>query len=173
LLSKLVKWTRVPSRRFLLAAVSVPAFIFPMLTGCNGDGKSAADPINVNAGQIVRPADAGLALDDPGAVRAFETADRFLSDWLFLHDTTRASQHITPDLRASLEALLNETEVEGSCVLRQIEGDSLDAQGVTVARYAIEGCQITPPEADPADAIDITVTVTDEAAWVTGVQFLH
>lgn len=174
-----MKWTRLPTRRFLpgrrflLAAVSVPAFVFPVLAGCNGDGKSAADPIDVNAGQIVRPSDAGLALDDPGAVQAFETADRFLSEWLFLHDATRASQNISPDLRAGLEGLLNDTEVEGNCVLRQIQGDPLDAQGTTVARYAVESCQIALPEGEPADAIDVTVTIADQTAWVTAVQLLH
>lgn len=173
MLARLARRIWWPSRRFWLAAVSVPAFIFPVLTACNGEGESAADPINVNAGQIVRPADAGLALDDSGAVQAFGAADRFLSDWLFLQDTTRAAKHITPDLRPTLEALLNDTEIEGTCVLRQIEGEPLDAQGTTVARYVIEGCQITPPDAEPADAIDITVTVTDQSAWVTGVQFLY
>lgn len=173
MLSKLVKWTRLPSRRFLLAAVSVPVFVFPVLAGCNGDGKSAADPIEVNAGQIVRPSDAGLALDDPGAVLAFETSDRFLTDWLFLQDATRASLHISTDLRPGLMALLNDTEVEGSCVLRQIQGDALDAGGTTVARYAVEDCRITPPDGELADAIDVTVTVAGQDAWVTAVQLLH
>lgn len=174
-----MKWTRLPTRRFLpgrrflLAAVSVPAFVFPVLAGCNGDGKSAADSIDINAGQIIRPSDAGLALDDPGAVQAFETADRLLSDWLFLQDPTRAAQHISPDLRAGLEALLKDTEVEGACILRQIQGDPLDAEGTTVARYTVENCRIALPEGEPADAIDVTVTITDQTAWVTNVQLLH
>ena len=174
MLARLARLIR-PSRRVWLAAVGVPTLLLPaVLTGCSGGGEGASGTVvEVKAGQIVRSSDADLALNDPGAVQAFDTAGRFLTDWLFLQDTTRASQHLSPDLRAGLESLLNETQVDEGCVLRQVQGEPLDAQGMTVARYLIEGCQITPPEQDPADAIDITVTVSDQGAVVTGVQFLH
>ena len=43
--------------------------------------------------------------------------------------------------------------------------------GTAVARYSIDGCRVAPPGDLTASHINITVTVTDQNAWVISVEF--
>lgn len=137
------------------------------LGGCIFGGDGAG---NEAQRQITRPNSGALALDDPGAVRAFDVADMFLLDWFFRRNPEEALAHISSDVRASLSSTVTETEIEGECSFVQVEGDPLDADGTTVARYAAEGCRILPPDDDPATHIAVVVTVSDSNAWVTDVR---
>lgn len=149
-------------------ALMVVVLIAGLASGCIFGGENSAD---AGAGQITRPNDSGLALDDPGAVQAFDAADMFLVDWFFRRNPEQALAHVSADVRPSLTSTVTETRIEGQCSFVQVDGDPLDANGTTVARYAINGCQVIPPNEEPATHIAVSVTVSDTQAWVTGVEF--
>lgn len=139
------------------------------LTGCLGDGTDAIEP----HGQITRSADIGLPLDNPDAVMAFDVADDFLLSWFFRDDTDRALEEVHPDLRESWRSLLDDTKISRDCSLLQIEGAVPDAAGTVTARYALDGCQVTPPGGTTALYIDLTMTRADNRYWVNQVEFLR
>ncbi len=148
----------------------IPTLIIALvLTGCISGGSDAQN--SGPPGQITRPADVSLALDDPGAVRAFNTADLFLTDWFFLGNPEAAANRISLNLRQPWESLLSETGVDGNCSFRQVGGPPLDASGTTIARYQIDGCLITPPGDKTATHINVGVTATDTSAWVISIEF--
>lgn len=137
-------------------------------TGCNGGGEEA------NAsGQITRPADVGLPLDNPAAVAAFDVADDFLLDWFLLNDTEAALQHVHPNFRDAYRSLLEDTVIDRTCSLLQVEGSLPDASGTVTARYAIGGCRVRSPSINTAVYIELTMTAGEGGPWVSQVEFLR
>lgn len=122
-------------------------------------------------GQITRPTNVGLPLGDPATVAAFDAANAFLIDWLFLTEPALAAEHISQDLRPTWTQFLQDTLVEGKCSLTQTSGAPLDAAATTVVGYTISGCRITPPGQEEAGELRVTVTATDSNLWIVGVAF--
>lgn len=139
------------------------------LTGCLGDDTGASE----TRGQITRPADVGLPLDNPDSVAAFDVADDFLLHWLFREDIDRALEGMRPDLRESWRPLLEDTGVSRDCSLLQVEGSVPDQAGAVRARYAFDGCQVTPPGGKTAVYIEMIVTRVDNLYWVNHIEFLR
>ncbi|CAN5825234.1 hypothetical protein BH20CHL1_BH20CHL1_01760 [soil metagenome] len=139
------------------------------LTGCMGDANGASEP----RGQITRPADIVLPLDNSDSVEAFDVADDFLLSWFFRDDIDRALEEVHPDLRESWRALLDDTEISRNCSLLQVEGGMPDQGGGVTARYAFDGCQVTPPGDKTAVYVDLTMTRVDDRYWVNRVEFLR
>ena len=135
--------------------------------GDDGDGLDRDD----RPGQISRPADIGLPLDDPRAVQAYDRADQLLLDWFITRDLDIALENFSSNLRTTWASIFDGTEIEGNCSFTQIEGTAPDGSGTTTARYAIDGCRVAPPGDLTASQIAITVAVTDQNAWVTSVEF--
>ena len=159
------------TRRVLIGLLAGTALLALLLASCfspTSDANSTPPPL----GQITRPADAGLPLGDPAAVAAFDTANRFLVDWLFRDDPARAAERMSLDLRPIWTQFLQDTLVEGGCTLTQISGAPLDAEGVTTARYQISNCEITSPAGVQAAEVRVTVTSTGANIWITGVEFV-
>lgn len=139
------------------------------LTGCLGDKTGASEP----RGQITRPADVGLPLDNPESAAAFDVADDFLLTWFFRDDIDLALEEMRPDLRESWRALLEDTDISRKCSLLQVEGSLPDQGGGVTARYAFGGCQVTPPGGKTAVYIQLTMTSVDNRFWVNQIEFLR
>ncbi|HLT19404.1 MAG TPA: hypothetical protein VKZ96_08115 [Thermomicrobiales bacterium] len=150
--------------RWLLAL----ALLAALLTGCLGGDD---DDDGERPGQITRPAGAGLPLDDPVAVQAFDRADQLLLDWFILGDLNRAQENFSANLRTVWASIFDGTTIDGECSFTQVEGSQPDASGTVSARYAIDGCRVAPPGDLTATHITILVTVTDQNAWVISVEF--
>ena len=148
-------------------------FIFLLVPGtlaaCSGESDARSEP----NGQITRPGDVGLPLDNPEAVAAFDVADRFLLRWFFLQDIDRALEFVHADSRETWQPLLEETGIKRSCMLLQVEGSTPDAAGVVMARYAIGGCKVTTPDELAAEFIELTMTSGAEGPLVTQIEFLR
>lgn len=154
-----------PSIRWAMVGM----FALLLLTGCMGDGGGAGE----FRGQITRPADVGLPLDNPDSVAAFDVADDFLLSWFFRDDIDRALEEIHPDLRESWRSLLDDTQISRNCSLLQVEGGVPDQGGGITARYAFGGCRVTPPGGKTAVYIQLTMTRVDNRYWVNQVEFLR
>jgi hypothetical protein len=152
----------------LLAGIVLLTLVLASCFSPASDANSTPPP----QGQITRPTDAGLPLGDPAAVAAFDAANRFLVDWLFLDDPARAAERMSLDLRPTWTQFLQDTLVEGECSLIQTSGAPLDANGATIVGYRVTNCRITPPDADVASEVRVAVTSTGENFWVTGVAFV-
>jgi len=151
--------------RLLLGLALLPLLL---LGGClGGDDDNAGE----RPGQITRPADAGLPLDDPIAVRAFDRADQLLLDWYIRHDLDRALENFSANLRTAWASIFDGTTFTGQCSFTQVEGSQPDGSGTVSARYAIDGCRVAPPGDLTASHITVLVTVTDQNAWVISVEF--
>lgn len=154
-----------PSMKWI--AVGVLALLG--LAGCMGDATGA----NEQGEQITRPADVGLPLDNPDSVAAFDVADDFLLSWFFRDDIDRALEEMHPDLRESWRSLLEDTEIDRNCSLLHIEGSVPDQGSGVTARYAFDGCQVTPPGDKTAVYIELTMTRAEDRFWVNQVVFLR
>ncbi len=139
------------------------------LTGCLGDDTGAREP----RGQITRSADIGLPLDNGDSVAAFDVADDFLLSWFMRRDIDRALEEMHPDLRDPWRGLLEDTRISRSCSLLQMEGSVPDAAGTVTSRYALGGCQVTPPGGLTAVYIQLTMTRGDDRYWMNQVEFLR
>ena len=139
------------------------------LTACMGDDTGASE----SQGQISRPADVGLPLDNPEAVTAYDVADDFLLSWFFREDIDRALEEMRPDLRESWRSLLEDTDIDRDCTLLQVEGSTPDLAGAVTARYAIGGCQVVPPGGTTAVFIQLTMTNVENRYWVNQIEFLR
>ncbi len=158
-------WTR-PALAFValvLAVLLLPACI----SGGDDDGPDRDDGI----GQITRPADLGLPLDNPAAVQAYDRADQLLLDWFIRRDLDAALGNFSSNLQTTWASIFDGTEIDGNCSFTQVEGSVPDASGTAVARYAIDGCRVAPPGDLTAAHVNIQVTVTNQNAWVTSVEF--
>lgn len=151
-----LKWTL-----FMLAGLLV-------LTGCSNDVKSEAAP-----GQITRPGNIGLPLDNPEAVAAFDVADDLLLNWFLLEKYDRALEYIHPNLRESWRSLIEDTEVKRKCSLLLVEGSQPDASGMVQARYAIGNCQVVAPGGLTTVYIELTIVPGEGGPWVTQIALLR
>lgn len=158
---------RPSTGRVALLLALIPALLLPACLGGGDDDDGSGE----QPGQITRPADAGLPLDDPIAVQAFNRADQLLLDWFILGDLDRALENFGSNLRTSWASIFDGTTVEGECSFTQVEGSPPDQSGTLTARYAIDGCRVAPPGDLTATHIAIQVTVTDQNAWVISVEF--
>lgn len=154
-----------PSLRWL----AVGCCTLLVLTGCLGGDGGGGEP----QGQITRPADVGLPIDNADSVAAFDVADSLLLSWFFREDIDRALGEVTPELRESWRALLEDSEVKGDCSLVQLEGSVPDVSGVVTARYAISGCQVSSPDGKTAVYIQLAMSRSQERYWVNQIQFLR
>jgi hypothetical protein len=144
--------------------------LLSLLTACIGDdNEDDAEP----SGQITRPADLGLPLDNPASVEAFNVADSLLVAWFLQRDPERALSKVHPNIRESWRPLIEETEIQRTCSLLQVEGSQPDASGVVVARYAIGGCKVTAPGGFTAVYIRLMMTTSDGGPWVSQIEFLR
>lgn len=162
--------------RRLITPGCVLLTILMIVSGCIGNGDNDNPDVEPTPepvpGQLIRPADANIALDNPQALAAFETAESFLVSWLFLRQPEQALRQVSADQRPAIGALLGETLVNGACRLTQVAGAAPDENGVTTARYRVEACQIVPVGAvDPATQISVTVTIAEQRPWVTALSF--
>lgn len=147
-----------------------------LITGCiSGDDSNEPDveptpePL---PGQITRPADPDIALDNAQAVDAFKTAERFLVAWLFLRQPDQALREVSSDRRPTMEPILEGSQVDGACRLTQIVGTAPDENGVTTAQYRIEACQILPAGADEAARqLTVTIAIAEQRPWVVALSF--
>ena len=151
--------------RLTLALLVAAGLFLPACLG--GDGSDESE----QPGQISRPANIGLPLDDPRAVRAYDRADNLLLDWFILRDLDDALLNFSSNLRTNWSSIFDGTAIDGSCSFTQIEGSPPDQSGAVTARYAVDGCRVAPPGDLTASHITITVTVTDQNAWVISVEF--
>ena len=158
-----------PARRALLfLALLAAALLLPACIGGDDDGEISRDD---GLGQITRPADLGLPLDNPQAVQAYDRADQLLLDWFIRRDLDAAIENFSSNLRTSWASIFDGTTVEDNCSFTQVEGTVPDQSGTAVARYSIDGCRVAPPGDLTASHVNITVTVTDQNAWVISVEF--
>lgn len=140
-----------------------------MLAGCRDETEASAEP----SGQISRPGDIGLPLENPDSVAAFNVADRFLVKWFFLQDIDRAVDLIQPELRDAWRPVIEDTEVRRKCSFVQVSGTEPDAAGTVVARYAIDGCQVVSPGGLTAVYLELTLTGSNDGPLVNQVEFLR
>jgi hypothetical protein len=142
-----------------------------LLPACLGGGDDGELDRDDGPGQITRPADVGLPLDNPAAVQAFDRADQLLLDWFIRRDLDIAIENFSSNLRTTWASIFDGTVIEGNCSFTQVEGSVPDQSGTALARYAIDGCRVAPPGDLTAAHINILVTVTDQNAWVISVEF--
>jgi hypothetical protein len=154
-----------PSLRCMAAGLLVLAVFTGCISDDGGDDESH--------GQITRPADIGLPLDNADSVAAFDVADNLLLNWFFREDIERALGQIYPDVRESWRSLLEDTEIEGDCSLVQVEGSTPDPSSTVTARYAISGCKVTPPGGKTAVYIELTMSRSEDRFWVNQIEFLR
>lgn len=159
--------------RRVLASGHILLIITIILAGCGSSSNNDEEPtVEPRAGQITRPEDVGLALDNERAVQAFDAAEVFLVEWFFLQNIDRTLNFVNPDQRSDLERIITGTQIEGACKLVQVIGEPPGPEGSVIAGYAIENCQVVPPEAGGAvSRIDITVILTDQNAWIIDIGF--
>jgi len=143
------------------------------LTGCSNNDNASSSGNNSTSGQITRPGDLGLPLDNPISVAAFDVADRFLVNWFLLDQPEKALDTIHPNLRDSWRSLIEETEISRTCSLLQVEGTVPDASGTVQARYALGGCKVTAPGGLTAVYIRLTITGGEDGPWISQVEFLR
>jgi hypothetical protein len=146
----------------LLALLALPA--------CGGDDDDTPDR-DEGPGQITRPADLGLPLDNPQAVEAYDRSDQLLLDWFIRRNLEAALENFSSNLRTTWASIFDGTAIEGNCSFTQIEGSVPDPSGTATARYSIDGCRVAPPGDLTASHINVQVTVTDQNAWVISVEF--
>ncbi|MEZ4520764.1 MAG: hypothetical protein R3A46_03815 [Thermomicrobiales bacterium] len=142
-----------------------------MLPACIGDDDDDGMDRDDRPGQITRPADVGLPLDDAGAVQAYDRADQLLLDWFIRQDLDAALQNFSSNLRPNWSSIFDSTAIDGNCSFTQVEGTVPDQSGTVTARYSIDGCRVAPPGDLTASHINVMVTVTDQNAWVVSVEF--
>ncbi|CAN5675835.1 hypothetical protein BH23CHL2_BH23CHL2_21000 [soil metagenome] len=153
----------------LLLTAAIAAFLLP---ACIGNGNDDDDMDREGRpGQVARPADIGLPLDDPRAVQAYDRADQLLLDWFIRRDLDVALENFSSNLRTTWASIFDGTTIEGNCSFTQVEGSVPDQSGTVTARYVIDGCRVAPPGDLTASHIIIRVTVTDQNAWVISVEF--
>ena len=152
----------------LLLTLLVAIFLLPACIGGGDDDDLDRDD---GPGQITRPADLGLPLDNPAAVQAYDRADQLILDWFIRRDLDVALENFSSNLRTTWSSIFDGTEIEGNCSFTQVEGTVPDQSGTALARYAIDGCRVAPPGDLTATHINIQVTVTDQNAWVVSVEF--
>ena len=156
--------------RYILVAIAVlTLLIIPACITGNGDDDDGGR--GDRPGQITRPADLGLPLDDLRAVQAYDRADQLLLDWFIRRDLDAALENFSSNLRTGWSSIFDDTTVEGNCSFTQVDGSVPDASGTATARYAIDGCRVAPPGDLTATHATISVTVTDQNAWVISVEF--
>ncbi len=159
-----------PKRRTLVFLLLLIATL--LLPACIGGGGDDDDISRDDGpGQITRPADIGLPLDNPQAVQAYDRADQLLLDWFIRRDLDAAIENFSSNLRTSWASIFDGTTIDDHCSFTQVEGTVPDQSGTAVARYSIDGCRVAPPGDLTASHINITVTVTDQNAWVISVEF--
>jgi hypothetical protein len=160
---------RSPRRRalvFLMLLIAI--LLLPACISGDDDDEISRDE---GPGQITRPADLGLPLDNPQAVQAYDRSDQLLLDWFIRRDLDAAIGNFSSNLRTSWASIFDGTTIEDNCSFTQVEGTVPDQSGTAVARYSIDGCRVAPPGDLTASHINITVTVTDQNAWVISVEF--
>jgi hypothetical protein len=160
-------WQRGDARAIWMMLCLV--MIAGVLAGCRGETEASAEP----SGQISRPGDIGLPLENPVSVAAFNVADRFLVKWFLLKDIDQAVRLIQPDLRDSWRPVIEDTEVQRTCSFVQVSGTEPDSAGTVVARYAIGGCQVVSPGGLTAVYLELTLTGSDDGPLVNQVEFLR
>lgn len=154
--------------------LTVLALVAGCITNDDNDDPDVEPTPEPLPGQITRPAASNIALDDPGALEAFEVSEDFLVAWLFLRQPDQALREVSSDRRPTLMPVLEDTQVSGTCRLTQVAGDVPDENGVTTARYRVEACQIVPVGTDDAATqISVTVTLAEQRAWVVALSFEH
>lgn len=160
---------RFVSRLMVSRWVVCCVLVIPLLAGCARGG----DATDSAPGQISRPADVGLPLDNPAAVEAFDIADRFLVKWFFLQDVDKAMTLVHPNFKDSWTPLVAETEIQRQCSFVQVDGSTPDAAGVVTARYAIGGCNVIAPGGLSAVYIQFTMSATEDGPRVIQIEFLR
>ncbi len=163
----MVEPTSLIRRAVSLIAVACIVLLLPACLG----GDDAGDSVENRPGQITRPGDVGLPLDNPISVQAFDRADQLLLDWFILDDPDLALLNFSSNLRPTWASIFDGTTVEGDCSFTQVEGRLPDQSGTVTARYAIDGCRVAPPGNLTASHVTVTVTVTEQNAWVVNVEF--
>lgn len=139
------------------------------MAGCNDN----EDEKRNSSGQITRPGDLGLPLDNPISVAAFDVADRFLVNWFLLDKHDKALEKVHPNFRDTWRPLVEETEIERTCSLLQVEGSEPDPSGAVTARYALGGCKVTAPGGLTAAYIKLTMSGGEGGPWVSQIEFLR
>lgn len=139
------------------------------VAGCRNDTDANTEP----SGQISRPGDIGLPLDNPVSEAAFDVADRFLVKWFFLEDYEAAANLVHPNLRDSWRPIIEDTRVERTCSFVQVDGSEPDEAGTVTARYALGGCMVTAPGGLAAVYIELTLTGGDDGPWINQIEFLR
>lgn len=138
------------------------------LTGCSSEAASEGAP-----GQITRPGNIDLPLDNPESVAAFDVADDLLLNWFLLEKYERALEYVHPNLRESWRSLIEDTEVKRKCSLLQVKGTRPDASGMVQARYALGNCQVVAPGGLTAVYIQLTIVPGEGGPWVTQIELLR
>lgn len=146
------------------------ALVLLTLTGCIAGGDDNGDE---PGGQLTRPGEAGLPLDNAASVGAFDVADDFLVEWFFLEDVEGALTQVHPNFRDTWRPLLEETEIERDCSLRQTQGTTPDQSGAVTARYVIGGCKVTSPGGLTAVYVELIITPGDDRPWISQIEFLR
>ncbi len=141
-----------------------------VLAGCRGEND---DQDTAGHGQISRPADSGLPLDNPDSVAAFEVSEQLLTAWFLLRDYEAALQTIHPNFRESWRSLIEDTEVARTCSFIQVEGSEPDPSGMVTARYAIGGCNVIAPGGLTAVYIRTSILGSEGGPWVSQIEFLR
>lgn len=146
--------------------------VLPLLlvAGCRGENDEGNEE---SQGQITRPADIGLPLENPDSVAGFEVSEQLLIDWFLLRDYEAALENIHPNFRESWRSLIEETEVDRTCSFLQVEGTEPDESRLVVARYAIGGCKVTAPGGLVAVYIRISILGVEDGPWVSQIEFLR
>ena len=152
---------------------SVGIALLLALTGCGGNGNASDTGNDRASGQITRPGDIGLPLDNPVSVAAFDVADRFLVNWFLLEKPEKALEKVHPDVRDFWRPVIEETEITRTCSLLQVEGTVPDASGTVQARYALGGCKVTAPGGLAAVYINLTITSAEDGPWISQIEFLR
>jgi hypothetical protein len=143
------------------------------MAGCSDNGNASNSGNGGVSGQITRPGDLGLPLDNPDSVAAFDVADRFLVSWFLLEDPDKALDKVHPNVREFWRPVIEDTEIIRTCSLLQVEGTTPDASGTVQARYALGGCKVTAPGGSTAVYINLTITSGDDDIWVSQIEFLR
>jgi hypothetical protein len=143
------------------------------VAGCSNNGNASDSDDNRASGQITRPGDLGLPLDNPESVAAFDVGDRFLVSWFLLEKPDKALELVHPNVRELWQPLIEETEFNRTCSLLQVEGTVPDASGTVEARYALGGCKVTAPGGLTAVYIKLTITSGEDGVWISQIEFLR
>lgn len=167
ILPRIRRTTRAGSPRWIITLL-LPLVI---VSGCSRDTSSSPDISG--HGQISRPGEIGLPLNNPESVAAFETSERLLIAWFLLGDSEAALATIHPNFRETWRSLIEDTRIDRTCSLVQVEGSEPDVSGLVTARYAIGGCRVVAPGGLTAVYIRTSILHTDTGPWITQIEFLR